>query len=383
MISGFIKTATLVKLNAPIILLLCILANAGCSNLFYYGQAIAGQTAIMVKSRDIDHLVADTKTSGELIAQLGRIVAIRNFAVNQLGLDDGGAYRRYVDLGREHVVWNVFAAGEFSLSPVTWCFPIAGCVGYRGYFSKDAAYRFADRIDSRGHDVFTSGVDAYSTLGWLPDPVLSSFVNYSPTELAALIFHELAHQVVYVKDDMVFNESFATAVEEVGVMRWLKSQGDSTTVGHHLKPLGIQRYQRNRRYIDQLTAMMLSYRSRLAEVYGESGDGDELSDEERDSLSQRKQAILDELYAQYLVLSADYDVQPGSERFQRSDFNNALLSSFDNYYRYVPAFKHMLESNNGDLTAFYEAVRQLAKQPRDARRLNLDLIVVAVAGDTS
>ncbi len=199
----------------------CLLA--GCGEIEFYWQGIAGQTEIIARARPIDEVIAATPDP-VLKARLARAQAIRAFASRELALPDNRSYTNYADLGRPYAVWNVFAAPELSLSPRQWCFPIAGCVSYRGYFAEGDARAEAARIAAAGDDVHVGGVPAYSTLGYFDDPVLSTFVRYREVELARLIFHELAHQVVYVKDDTSFNESFATAVEEEGIARWLAAE---------------------------------------------------------------------------------------------------------------------------------------------------------------
>jgi len=187
-------------------------------------QAARGQLDVMSKREPIDKLIEAPDTPEELAARLRLVSEARQFAIDELLLPDNDSYRSYADLGRDYVVWNVFAAPEFSLDPKTWCFPIAGCVAYRGYFSEDAARRKADQLAEDGLDVAVGGVPAYSTLGRFDDPVLNTMMHWEDADLVATIFHELAHQVLYVKNDSAFNESFATTVEEIGIERWLTSR---------------------------------------------------------------------------------------------------------------------------------------------------------------
>ncbi|MEM7355613.1 MAG: aminopeptidase, partial [Acidobacteriota bacterium] len=206
--------AKLLWIAAP---LLALLLLTSCSNLGYYGQAAWGQTKILLGRRSIDRLAADPKTPQALREKLQTVQAIRRFAARELLLPADGSYRTYVELPasaaggrRTAVVWNVVVAPELSIEPLTWCFPVAGCVAYRGYFSEARARRFADRLQRQGYDVAVAGAAAYSTLGWFEDPVLSTVIDYSDVDLAGLLFHELAHQLLYVQDDTRFNESFAT-----------------------------------------------------------------------------------------------------------------------------------------------------------------------------
>src|SRR5215472_6465627 len=196
-------------------------AMSGC----YYVQAATGEYRLLHARVPIPALVADPKTPATLRARLEEVRASREFASRELGLPDNGSYRSYADIGRPFVVWNVVAAPEFSLQPKRWCFPVAGCVAYRGYFQERRARNLALELQARGFDVVVEGVPAYSTLGRFADPVISSMLRYDDDELAATIFHELAHQLIYVKNDSEFNEAFATTVEEVGLTRWLEHQG--------------------------------------------------------------------------------------------------------------------------------------------------------------
>ena len=204
---------------------LVLLALAGCESLSYYSQAIGGQLSLLSRARPIDDWLADPSTPDELRARLELAKRVRAFASNALALPDNASYHSYAALDREYVVWNVYAAAELAVTPKQECFPIAGCVSYRGFFSEQAARKHAEGLRAQGYDVYVAGVAAYSTLGWFDDPLLSTFIRYSDTQLARLVFHELAHQKVYAKNDTVFNESFAVVVEEEGVRRWLDTQG--------------------------------------------------------------------------------------------------------------------------------------------------------------
>ena len=190
---------------------------ASCSTLNYYSQAAQGQLELLADARPIDDWLADPATNTSLRHRLEAARQIRRFAVQQMGLPDNDSYKNYAALKRQYVLWNVVATPELSLKPLQWCFPVAGCVNYRGYYSKEDAQAYAQELRAGGHDVQVGGVPAYSTLGWFNDPLISTFINYPDAELARLIFHELAHQVVYVAGDSQFNESFASAVEEAGV----------------------------------------------------------------------------------------------------------------------------------------------------------------------
>jgi predicted aminopeptidase len=207
----FNRTSRTLAALAAALAMAATIALPACSTVEFYWQGIAGQMDLLSRAKPLEE-VLETTTDAALRTRLEKAAAIRHFASTELDLPDNGSFRRYADIGRPFVVWNVFATPEFSLKPRESCFPIAGCVAYRGYFAEDAARAEAERYKAHGDDVYVGGVPAYSTLGYFDDPVLSTYIRYRETELARLIFHELAHQIVYVKDDTSFNESFAVAV---------------------------------------------------------------------------------------------------------------------------------------------------------------------------
>src|SRR5688572_22417199 len=213
-------------ISRVLLVLLAAGALSGCGTM-YLVQAARGQMQLMNERRPIPQVVADPDTSETLRAKLMEVGAARDFASEVLGLPENGSYRSYADLGRSYVVWNVVATPEFSVEPKRWCFPVAGCVAYRGYFSEAAAKKFAAKLRSQGYDVVVGGVPAYSTLGRFADPVLNTMLGYGDVDLAAIIFHELSHQVVYIPGDSAFNEAFAVAVEQAGLQRWLAFRGRS------------------------------------------------------------------------------------------------------------------------------------------------------------
>jgi len=242
---------------------LLLLAGAagleGCSTLGYYAQSVAGQLGLMARRRPITEVVRSPETSPALRAKLETVEAARAFASRELLLPDNGSYRSYADIDRPYVVWSVVATPEFSLAPRTWCFPVAGCVAYRGYFCEEAAHAFAAKQRAGGDDVFVGGVAAYSTLGWFDDPVPSSVAGWPAEDLAGLIFHELAHQAIYVPDDSGFNEAFAVTVQREGMRRWLAG-----------REAALKRYRRAQRYEDRFLDLIFATRERLQAVYGSS-----------------------------------------------------------------------------------------------------------------
>ena len=336
---------------------------AACTTVEYYSQAVFGQFDVMRRSRPIDEVIADPESPAAVRARLERVREIRAFAVRELGLPDNGSYRGYADLGRPYVVWNVFAAPPLSIEPVQSCFPIAGCVSYRGYYAQSGAQAHAAKLAAEGFDTYVGGVPAYSTLGWFDDPVLNTFIQYPDAELARLVFHELAHQVVYVKDDTTFNESFATAVEMAGVERWLAAHGSDA------ERAAFKRYQARRTdFLD----LLLEYRARLGAAYAEpTSDADKRA---------AKAAILAALQADYARMKSErWDGYSGYDRFFASGINNANLASVATYTQQVPAFQALLARENGDLARFYAAVRELAQLPKPERTAALHRLAPPVA----
>jgi len=325
----------------------------GCSSLEYYAQAAGGHLEVMRLSVPIEERLHDADTPEPLRAKLAKVLAIREFASRELSLPDNGSYRRYADIGRPFVVWNVFAAPEFSVKPVESCFLFAGCVSYRGFYSEEAAQRHSAELADQGYDVYVGGVAAYSTLGWFSDPVLSTFIQYPEPEVARIVFHELAHQLAYVKGDTMFNESFASAVEDEGVSRWLEHEGTSA-----------QRtaYEVSGRRRAEFVALMTKSRAELAAFYDRPAGPEEKRAGKRRLFS----AMEDE----YRSLKASWGGFAGYDRLFARGANNALLASVASYSELVPAFRALLAQKGGDLPAFYAAVRDLAKldkAERDAR----------------
>jgi predicted aminopeptidase len=330
-------------------------AVGGCATFTYYGQAVRGHLDVMHRAQPIESRLADATTPPELRAKLARVLEIREFASRELGLPDNGSYRAYADLERPYVVWNAFAAPEFSVEPRPSCFPIVGCVSYRGYYGEADAQAFAAGLRKAGYDVYVYGVPAYSTLGWFDDPVLNTFVRYPDVELARLVFHELAHQLVYVKGDTVFNESFAVAVEEEGVRRWLARHGDE-----HERAA----YTRLRERRAEFVALVLRYRARLEALYREP-----LPAEAKRAAKSR---LLAELDADYRALKAQrWGGWGGYDRWFEQGVNNAQIASVATYEELVPAFRALLAREGGDMARFYAEVKALAQLDKGAREAAL------------
>lgn len=341
------------RLALGLAVLACLGLAAACGSLGYYAQAAGGGLEIVCKRRPIARLLADPGLEAGLRHQLRSVLEMRQFAVAALSLPDNGSYRSCADLGRPYASWTVVVAPELSLTPHEWCFPVAGCVTYRGYFSRPAAERFAARWAARGYDVDVGGVAAFSTLGWLDDPVLNTFLGLPEADLAGLLFHELAHQVVYVRDDTAFNESFATAVEQAGVERWLASRGRATEIAA---------YHAGRAREEEVSLLIDGARERLAAVYA--------APETDDWKRRRKAEVLAELRAAYLRLAAGWGSAPHAGWFE-TGLDNARLASFSAYHELVPGFEALLGREDGDLGRFFERVRRLAELPAESRRREL------------
>jgi predicted aminopeptidase len=312
---------------------------AGCESVSYYGQAIGGHLRLMAAARPIDSWIDDPSTPPDLKARLALAQRIRQFATRELHLPDNGSYLSYAELNRRYAVWNVFAAPRLSVEPKPECFPITGCVAYRGFYSEDAARRHAAKLREQGFDVYMGGVLAYSTLGWFDDPLLSTFIRYPESQVARLVFHELAHQVVYAKHDTTFNESFAVVVEEEGVRRWLESEGRSAELA------AFQEAQARKR---ALAARVKETRERLKMVYESK-----LSDEQK---LEEKRAEFERLRAQF-------------PQFIPAEPNNGFLVSIALYNELVPALERVLAAS-GNLDDFYARARHLAANGAERAQLS-------------
>jgi predicted aminopeptidase len=343
--------------------LLACLAPAMLSGCYTF-QAARGEMQVLHARRPIEQVIGDAQTPQEVRATLTEVSAARDFAARELGLPDNRSYRTYSDIGRPYVVWNVVAAPEFSVHPRQWCFPVAGCVAYRGYFHEQKAREFAAHLAVGGDDVAIGGVPAYSTLGRFADPVLNTMLVYGRVELAAIIFHELAHQLIYVKNDSAFNEAFATAVEEEGLDRWLGSQGRSEEM---------RRYRAASARQLEYVGLFRQARADLAELYASGLD--------RASMRERKQQRFQALTAEMRALEQREHSPSPYEAWLDSGLNNADLASVATYYDCVPGFKRMLREANGDLPRFYAAVRELGKRPRAERDARVCAGSVSAAPD--
>lgn len=329
-------------------------ASSGCS-LGYYAQSVAGHVDLLARSRPLDTVRADPATPDDLRERLALAERIRDFAVRELHLPDNASYRRYADLGRTAAVWNVVAAPELSLQLKTWCFPVVGCVGYRGYFDRAPAEALAADLRAQGWEVSVYGVPAYSTLGWSNwvggDPLLNTFIRWPEGELARIVFHELAHQVTYVPDDTMFNESYATAVERLGGERWLREQASDRARQEHAQLDARRR---------DFRALALRHRERLAAAYA-AADSDERKRQRKAELGAQLRAEYEEIKRTRWSGFAGYD------RWI-ADANNASFAVQAAYDDLVPGFERLFEREGRDFARWHAAVRRLAELPRDERR---------------
>ena len=316
---------------------------AGC----YLSHVSAGHLELMEARRPIEQVLASPDTPPVLRERLDYVLEARRFASDALALPDNGSFTTYVELDRPYVAWNVFAAPEFSIEPRKWCFLVAGCVNYRGYFEERHAVEYAHHLGRAGYDVYVAPVAAYSTLGHFDDPVLSTMMTMGDAELAGLVFHELAHQVMYVQGDSAFNEAFATAVEMEGVRRWLDRLGRTDEM---------LAYRQSRQRLFAVTELIEASRGRLAAIYA-SGMG-------ASSMRAAKAAEFERLRSEYRRLRSGWSDGVNYDRLLAAELNNARLAATSTYHQCLPGFTAMLGDLDGDLQGFYRAVRRLGR--RDA-----------------
>ncbi len=379
------------RLGLTVLYLLTALLQTGCTSTPYYLQSVTGHLAMMHAAKPIDQWLADPQTPAALKTRLAQAQRMRDFAVTDLGLPDNASYHRYADLHRASVVWNVVAAPPYSLTLKTWCFPVAGCVGYRGYFDEAQAQALATELRSEGLEASVYGVPAYSTLGWMNwaggDPLLSTFINYPEGELARMVFHELAHQVLYVKDDTPFNESFATAVERLGSTAWLAQRAS---------PEARAQYARFDARRNEFKVLVRETRQALAAIYEPNNP---LAPEEPAQAAMKTIAMA-HFRTQYAALAARWDADDGAQAerlgpaapralphtgYDRwvANANNAALGAFAAYDEWVPAFEVLFARQaQGDASGaawprFFEAVRQLAALPKPERTEALRQLISA------
>ncbi|MCQ4312169.1 aminopeptidase [Pseudomonas stutzeri] len=334
----------------PLLLAVCL---NGCST--YYGQLAVGQLDLLRQREPIAAIIDNSESDPKLRTRLALALQARRFASTVLALPDNGSYRVYADIQRPYVVWNVFATEEFSVAPLTHCFPIAGCVAYRGYYQQGRARGAAALLKAEGYDTMVSGVQAYSTLGWFDDPLLSSMLRWDDERLAGLIFHELAHQQLYVTDDTAFNESFASFVEREGLRQWRASRGlppTSDAARDH--------------YVD-LSRLVLATRERLAALYASDLSEPQMRIAKRAEFKRMRQA-----YRQ--LREGPWKGDSRFDRWMAQPLNNASLVPFGLYDRWVPAFAALFEQVDSDWQRFYARVEAMGRLPADERKRLLEAL---------
>lgn len=346
------RVRRVIALRALIASLALALLSA-CGTL-YIAQAAHGQWQVLHDRRPIATVMSDARTPQALRDRLAAVRDARDFASQKLSLPDNRSYRSYTDLGRTFVVWNVVAVPEFSTEPLRWCFPIAGCVAYRGFFSESHANAFGARLRKRGFDVVVQGVPAYSTLGRFADPVLNTMLIYGDNALAAIVFHELAHQLIYVEGDSEFNEAFAVTVEETGLARWLEFLGRKEQ---------LDAYRAERARDSEFNTLFAHRRAELAHLYA--------SQLPPALMRERKRMQFAQLADDMRELARRQGVRSGYEAWIESGLNNAHLASVATYFDCVPGFERLLAGEDGDLPRFYAAVRALAHAPHAQRHCEL------------
>ncbi len=341
---------TALRLLPGLLLAPVCVAFSGCASVGYLTQAAHGEWRVLHERVPIARVIANPATPSAVRTRLQLVQDARQFAVTDLDLPDNGSYRSYANLHRPFVVWNVVATPQFSVEPLRWCFPISGCVDYRGYFHERSARAFGARLAARGNDVRVAGVTAYSTLGHFADPVLSTMLRYSDLDLVGTIFHELAHQLYYVPGDSEFDESFAMTVEAEGLSRWLGGRSGE-----------LQKYTAEQRFDDSVDRVLAAARSQLQRLYAMP-----LPDARK---RVRKRAILSATGERILAMESAAHVHSGYDELIAEGLNNADLAAAATYSDCVPGFERLLQQNDDELPLFYAAVRRIGRDPRARRAL--------------
>ncbi len=344
--------------------MLCLLGLSACETARYYSQAVRGHSRIIFNQRPIDEWLKDEQLEAAQKQKLQLVQAALKYAEQELGLPSNGSYTKYVDTGRDYVVWNVIATPQYSISPLQQCFLVAGCVSYRGFYALDDAKAYADKLKQAGNDVYVGGVSAYSTLGWFADPLLNTMLRHHDDSLVSTLFHELAHQQVYLKGDTAFSESFATAVEEMGLQAWLQQKGQASQW---------QDYYKRQQAVAGVVAMILRHRTELGIAYKKAqGDATRLAAVKRKAFAALK--------SDYATLQANGGGTKGFDRWFASNINNASLVSFADYNTWVKAFIQLRE-DSASWADFYAQVEQLSKLNKGEREQALSALKKAVGNE--
>lgn len=336
------------------ILIFAALTVAGCSSFGYYMDLMEGHSELLDKRKPVAEILEDKNIKPELRDLLLTSQKMRNFASKSLHLPENDSYRLYADLKRPYAVWNVVAAKEFSITPKKWCFLFVGCLSYRGYFLKEDATTYANELKKEGYDVHVAGARAYSTLGWFDDPLLNTMMYKSEARRAGIIFHELAHQVVYIDNDSAFNEAFATTVEEEGIRRWLADKDENKQY---------KKYLVNKKRDSQLNHLLKNTRQELKYLYKLK-----ISDKEK---SKVKKQIFYTLHKNYKNLKRTWGGYKAYDNWMNQELNNSHLLLIATYHDLVPTFKVILKNENNNLKKFYNAVEQLGQLEKEKRNIEL------------
>jgi predicted aminopeptidase len=337
------------------LMIIACLGMSACTSIEYYWQAINGHTAILSREQPINELLANPELDADLRQILQGMQQARDFASQQLALPDNDSYRVFADIERDYVIWNVIATDEFSVAPQQWCFPFAGCVSYRGFFSQADANGFAAQLRAQGKDVYVAGARAYSTLGWFDDPLLNTMLYRDEAMRVGVLFHELAHQQLYVQNDTAFNEAFATAVAQEGVRRWFLHNENATAYEAYL--------QSTQRRVE-FNTLLQQTRHKLKQLYSETDDVD--------ALRKRKQQVFIELQQEYTSLKhQQWNNDKRYDNWMAQPLNNAHLALVATYHDLVPAFQRQLENVQSDLPDFYDQMKELAELPKAERHERL------------
>jgi len=322
---------------------------SGCSSISYYGQSVVGHSRLMFARQSVDKLLANPETSSELKANLQLAKELRYFSVNTLNLPDNGSYKSYVELSRDFPVWTVVAADEFSVEAKTWCYPIIACAGYRGFYSLLGASSFAKTLQEKGFETTIGGAGAYSTLGWFDDPLLSSMMRHGVADFAETIFHELAHQVLYIKNNTAYNEAFATTVGEQGALLWLRDNRPDLLIDYQVRLVAR----------DDFNQLLASTKTELSELYS--------SGLPKEEMRTMKQSILKSLVSEYEVLKATkWQGMQWFDRWFEVPVNNARLAALANYRDQVPEFINLLIACDSNFTAFFARVKSAGTEQSSA-----------------
>ena len=341
-------------MTRKLLLLFGALTVSACSSFGYYMDLMAGHSELLEQRKPVSEIIADKETSSILRNLLTKSQKIRNFASKKLYLPENDSYRMYADLKRRYAVWNVVAAAEFSVQPKKWCFMFVGCLSYRGYFSKEDAINYANELKAEGYDVYVAGAKAYSTLGWFDDPLLNTMMYKSEARRAGIIFHELAHQVVYIENDSAFNEAFATTVEQEGIRRWMiaKDEGEK-----------YQEYLVDKKRDSEINQLLQETREKLKKLYKTK-----VSKEEK---RQQKKAVFSLMQKQYGALKKSWGGYSAYDAWMKQELNNSHLLLIATYHDLVPTFKSMLENENNNLKRFYASVKKYGELDKKDRNVQL------------